>query len=361
MKHHSKWLVGTWAFGWSLVAACSLQIPDEADLFAGGLGSSGNTTGGLDGGAGSAAGGRGGTSPVISAGGGQRLPIGAGGATGRGGTSGGGGASGDPRGNAMARGGAPAAGGVAGASSGGRPTGQSEAGTQSFDAEFGLVARFAFDDMGGSVASNANDPTKNGTYFGGCTHPAGHFGTAVAIRNAASGSTTPPPPATDWIGLPDGLLSSLSATTISIWVRDMSTTRKGGRLLDFSLGESESLYFAPDQTDSETSTTGAHLAGTHAGSTFVDLWSTASVLTDKVWHFIAWTWSAEGVVLYIDGRVAASQEAPGVAPSDLGETSPNWLGRTQNDAFLGLYAEMDDLRIYDRALTASEIAELYAM
>ena len=38
-------------------------------------------------------------------------------------------------------------------------------------------------------------------------------------------------------------------------------------------------------------------------------------------------------------------DAIGVIPSDLGVTSPDWLGRMLNDAFPAVYAEIDDLRV----------------
>jgi hypothetical protein len=216
------------------------------------------------------------------------------------------------------------------------------------------VAHFAFDETTGTVATNLKDSNKNGTYVGSCTHPTGHLGLAVGIRNSSSSST-------DWVELPTGLLSALAATTVSFWVRDLSTTRKGGRLLDFSLGTAEGIYFAPDDTNSTTSLAGAHLGGTHAGVAFVDLWTTTPVLTDKVWHHIAFAWSAASIDLYVDGNPAGSKASPGVLPSDLGATSPDWLGRTLNDAFIALYAEIDDLRIYNKVLKATEIAQLYGM
>ena len=68
-----------------------------------------------------------------------------------------------------------------------------------------------------------------------------------------------------------------------------------------------------------------------------------------------------GIDLYIDGSLAGSKTSPGVLPSELGVTTPDWLGRTLNDAFLALYAEIDDLRIYNKVLGATEIAQLYGL
>ncbi len=84
-------------------------------------------------------------------------------------------------------------------------------------------------------------------------------------------------------------------------------------------------------------------------------------MSDKVWHHIALSWSASSITLYVDGKSAGSKASPRALPSDLGATSKDWLGRTLDDAVIGLYAELDDFRVYDRALSPSEIAQLYAL
>ena len=44
-------------------------------------------------------------------------------------------------------------------------------------------------------------------------------------------------------------------------------------------------------------------------------------------------------------------------PSNMGSTTQNWIGRSQfNDPYLN--GRVDDFRIYNKALTASEIAAL---
>jgi hypothetical protein len=99
----------------------------------------------------------------------------------------------------------------------------------------------------------------------------------------------------------------------------------------------------------------------HNGTTFVDLWASSPVLTDKIWHQVAVTWSVSRIDWYIDGQLKGTKNEPSVVPSDFGATSTNWLGRTMKDSSIALYAEIDDLRIYSRVLTVQEIASLYSM
>jgi cytochrome c len=49
-----------------------------------------------------------------------------------------------------------------------------------------------------------------------------------------------------------------------------------------------------------------------------------------------------------------------LTPSDLGETSQNWLGRSQYESDSCYAGFLDDFRIYDRALSQGEIQAVLA-
>ncbi|HET9931180.1 MAG TPA: LamG domain-containing protein [Polyangiaceae bacterium] len=305
---------------WALLCfaplACSLQVPSEANVF-------GAESGGAPAGGNEASGG------VVT--GGSANPNGGTTASSTGGTK------------ANSSGGK-AAGGAANG-------GSAESGAGALNAVDGLIAYFPLDETSGTVAANVVNPNQSGSYFGSCTHPSGKRGMAVGIRNQPSNS--------DWVELPDGLLSGLGEATVSIWVRDLSTARRGARLFDFSRGAGEGLYFSPDDDDPLASVAGAHLGGVHSGTSFVDIWAPSPVLTDKIWHHVAVTWSGTNISLYIDGTTSGSKPRPTASPDDLGPTTPNWLGKTLDDAFVALYAEIDEVRIYNRALEVREVGKLY--
>ena len=61
--------------------------------------------------------------------------------------------------------------------------------------------------------------------------------------------------------------------------------------------------------------------------------------------------------LYVDGTVVGSNTTD-TLPSDLGNTTDNWLGRSawaDDEYYTG---SIDEFRIYNRALTASEVQYL---
>ncbi|MDQ3622019.1 MAG: LamG domain-containing protein [Verrucomicrobiota bacterium] len=84
-------------------------------------------------------------------------------------------------------------------------------------------------------------------------------------------------------------------------------------------------------------------------------------LTDGEWHHVAATWEDDGtpqvtdVKLYVDGAAEAFS-ASRVAPMNTAGTNDVVIGRDyDNRGFNGL---TDEVRIYDRALSCAEIAEL---
>lgn len=78
-------------------------------------------------------------------------------------------------------------------------------------------------------------------------------------------------------------------------------------------------------------------------------------LTQGVWHHAAGTWDGTTKRLYIDGVEVSS-----VASTSSYDNHELLLGADQNGGTTALYwaGTLDDLRIYDRALSADEIAAL---
>jgi hypothetical protein len=66
-----------------------------------------------------------------------------------------------------------------------------------------------------------------------------------------------------------------------------------------------------------------------------------------------------GTRIYLDGSLAASASG-GLVPSDLPGDSMNWLGRSAAPADPLFLGRMDDVAVYNRALSASEVAAHYA-
>jgi hypothetical protein len=65
--------------------------------------------------------------------------------------------------------------------------------------------------------------------------------------------------------------------------------------------------------------------------------------------------------MYIDATVAGTNTAMTLRPSSVGATPNNWIGRSAYTTDPYLAGLVDDFRIYNRALSASEITTLYGI
>jgi fibronectin type 3 domain-containing protein len=82
-----------------------------------------------------------------------------------------------------------------------------------------------------------------------------------------------------------------------------------------------------------------------------------SVPSAGAWHHIAVTLSGATGKLYVDGVAVGTNTSMTIKPSDLGWTWGNYIGKSQfNDPYLN--GSVDDFRIYNRALSATEITTL---
>lgn len=76
----------------------------------------------------------------------------------------------------------------------------------------------------------------------------------------------------------------------------------------------------------------------------------------EVWYFYAYTYDGTKMNVYLDGRYVFEYDYSGtLLPNDM----PLEIGRDLPGALEYYYGAMDDLRIYDRALSESELSQLY--
>ncbi len=80
-------------------------------------------------------------------------------------------------------------------------------------------------------------------------------------------------------------------------------------------------------------------------------------LAAGVWSHVAVTLSGNTGTLYVNGTAVATNAAMTLRPSNLGNTTNNWLGRAQfPDPYFN--GKVDEFRIYNRALRVAEISKL---
>jgi hypothetical protein len=82
-------------------------------------------------------------------------------------------------------------------------------------------------------------------------------------------------------------------------------------------------------------------------------------LPTGVWKHVAVTRNGNTGTLYIDGVQVAQNTNMTLSPSSLGSTTNNWIGRSQYSGDSYLDGQIDQFRIYNRALTAAEVLALF--
>ena len=202
-----------------------------------------------------------------------------------------------------------------------------------------LVGWWKFDEGAGATALDWSGHGNHARLVGGPKWVAGHDGDALKLDGSDDYAVLP-------IG---GLISSLSSATFTTWVNFNNIGGAWQRIFDFGSGTGIYIFLCP-----RTGTTGplrlAITTGGGAGESLID----SSNTLPSGWHHVAVVVTSGNMQLYLDGVVIASGSTS-VVPSDLGQTSNNWLGRSQYAADGYFNGSLDDFRIYDYVLSAEEI------
>jgi len=158
-----------------------------------------------------------------------------------------------------------------------------------------------------------------------------------------------------YVELPIGtLISTLNSVTVTTWV-NVDTTVDAGyqRVFDFGTSSAAGYMFLSASAGRHGVIRFAITSGSGE--------STISSPTRDVagWHHMAVVidGTARTMQLVHDGDVVAEGTTE-TLPTDLGQTPQNWLGRSQYDGDSYYSGALDDLRIYDRALSMGEVRYL---
>ena len=301
-------------------------------------GQGGNGAGGRGGEGGAGGGGRGGTGGATGSGG-QGGTIGTGGMAGTTGVAGQGGA-----------------GGTGGAGAGGTGGGPF----------VDPVLWYKFDDGTGTMtldSSTGPGAPHNGT-FGAVGTGAGTFSTMRQVGTGALSLSSTSSTNGAYVSIPTSLnaLGATTAITIACWI-NITTDRAWARVFDFN-NSSTTGYMFLTTYQSQATPNSVRFAITATGNSGEQVISSTGRLTAGAWHHIAVVLDGGATytgTLYIDGAVAGTNTAMTLHPSSLGNTTNNGIGKSafsQDPYFAGL---VDDFRVYNRALSQSEITALFAV
>ncbi|MEE6295385.1 LamG-like jellyroll fold domain-containing protein [Georgenia wangjunii] len=216
----------------------------------------------------------------------------------------------------------------------------------------GLVAEYLFDETAGATVPN----TAPGAELGAATvrnvQPTDWTGTALTMRGGAKTSTG------NWVELPDNILTGAESATVTAEVKASAAMLNGFHFL-WNVGNESSAteyFFASLNCGSGRSplvgikSGGAeHLVQSGSCGLVANQWVNVTTVVDG---------AAGTASLYLDGVRVASGAVP-FTPADITDQSLNTIGRAPwpDPLFQGAISAF---RVYDRALSAAEVAEVAA-
>jgi fibronectin type 3 domain-containing protein len=203
-----------------------------------------------------------------------------------------------------------------------------------------LKAWYMFDETSGLSAADLSGYGNNASLNGGGSWVAGNSGNAVSL-NGNDG----------YVSLPSGIVSNSTTGTITTWVY-LNSASNYMRIFDFGSGTATNMFLTVQNGQNGK----IRFAIKNNNSPEQQINGTSALPTGG-WHHVAVTLNGATGILYVDGNEVGRNSAMTIKPSDLGATTQNWIGRSQyNDPYLN--GKVDDFRIYNRALSASEITKV---
>lgn len=212
----------------------------------------------------------------------------------------------------------------------------------------GLVGHWTFD--GADMVPNVRDRSGRGNHgnISGMTSTTtviGKLGQALDFESSSS----------NYVSITDAdSLDVTSAFTFAAWIKAESFTAVNNQanwIFGKDISGARSYDFGFYNTSGTINLT-AQINGTNRGL------STASFTIDGLWHHVVATYDGSNVTYYIDGVTSGTVASvnPAVTSTDLAIGRRNFVGF--NEYFDG---SIDDVRIYNKTLSASEVKQLYNM
>jgi len=169
----------------------------------------------------------------------------------------------------------------------------------------------------------------------------GQFGNALRLG-----------PVAQFVSMPTGVVSGLGDFTISAWVNP-AAINAWTRVFDFGTGTQVNMFL----TVSAGGGPPRFAITTGGGGAAEQVINAPSPLPANQWSHVAVTLQGNTGTLYINGAPVGTNTNMTLRPSSLGQTTNNWIGRSQY-ADPNFNGTVDDFQIYDRGLSAAEIATL---
>jgi hypothetical protein len=217
----------------------------------------------------------------------------------------------------------------------------------------GLVAFYRCESAGGASSNLLLDSSphgNDGTLFTGTGGSGGYSFEKGRVGNALDFSYTKE----GYVAMPAGLLADACEATIATWVYLNSNTNAFSRIWDFGQDSTTYMFLTPVTNIDNF----ARFAISVSGNLHEQGIKAPMAVPTLKWTHVALVIAASGATLYFDGAPVGSDTTMTLRPADLGRTLNNYIGRSQFASDPYLDGNIDEFRVYTRALSAEEIQAL---
>ena len=205
----------------------------------------------------------------------------------------------------------------------------------------GLVARWEFEDNGNDISGNGH----NGSLVGGVTYKDGLHGRCISLQGGAyfnAGGGKNPGDLNTWADI-------TGSFTLCFWFRSHDISYAG--LAGFICKGEDDAYRIEQDGGWEGTTCRFSIRD------YREVYGTKKIV-DSFWHHVTAVYTGSYVRLYVDGVLDQQSSATGVVKTNNDNLS---IGNNEHLLAHGVTTRnvqglMDDVRLYSRALTASEIS-----
>jgi Concanavalin A-like lectin/glucanases superfamily len=217
----------------------------------------------------------------------------------------------------------------------------------------GLLVYYKCESASGSTLQDFSGNGNHGTLVGGTagySFIAGKVGNALALAKAGSG----------YVSVPPAVFAKATDITIATWV-NVTTSQNWQRVFDVGIN-------ANLANNTSTGTHYMNLVPKNDGSNLAFAISkdgygseqvlTSSALPTGTWKHVAVVLGPGQGSLYVDGALVANSSTVSLRPVDLGTTDYAYLGKSQFTSDPYFDGQIDEFRVYGRALSSAEIQAL---
>ncbi|WP_433004023.1 family 43 glycosylhydrolase [Kribbella sp. CA-294648] len=215
------------------------------------------------------------------------------------------------------------------------------AGAAAEDVTAGLVLRYDLAQTSGTTVADSSGNGRNGTLVGGGTW---------------SGSDLTLDGTDDYVKLPDNVMAGLDSITVSSDV--LIATDQATPFFLWGLGNTASSSAGTGYLFASGNSFRAGITTTNWSGEKVTAKTPAGNLARGVWKTVTYTQTGTTGTLYEDGVQVGQNTAVSVLPSQVGGgvTTNNLLGKSNYGTDRTLKGKVRNFRVYNRALSAEEVA-----